>query len=126
MNIIGAIARRTLRVEVFQRIARQARENHLEARADVITIRFRNMFLLSNLRKAMSRWRENTFKMSVRTLEMTKANYIKTLNANASHMGQIEAKKITRANMVMNRNLTRKTNTAFKEMTKILKALRVQ
>lgn len=86
VNIIGAIARRTLRVEVFQRIARRARENHLDERAEKIIIRFRNMFLLSLLRKGMSRWRENTFKLTVRTLEVTKMNYANTLSANANHL----------------------------------------
>jgi len=73
-------------VEVFQRIARRARENHLDERAEKIIIRFRNMFLLSLLRKGMSKWRENTFKLTVRTLEVTKTNYVNTLNANAAHL----------------------------------------
>jgi hypothetical protein len=66
VNVIGAIARRTLRVEVFQRIARMAREKYLDTKAENTMIAFHNLFLRSILRKHMSRWRENTYKLTVR------------------------------------------------------------
>jgi len=65
VNVIGAIARRTLRVEVFQRIARMAREKYLDIKAENTLKAFHNLFLRSCLRKAMSRWRENTYKQTV-------------------------------------------------------------
>lgn len=36
VNVIGAIARRTLRIEVFRRIRMVARENYLDAEANRI------------------------------------------------------------------------------------------
>lgn len=70
-NTIGAIARQTLRREVFQRIRAAAREKHLDDRA----IRTANKFFLgfknSNLRKAWLRWRENSKQAVLTSLVMT-------------------------------------------------------
>lgn len=43
VNVIGAIARRTLRIEVFRRIRMVARENHLDAEALRISTNFFRM-----------------------------------------------------------------------------------
>lgn len=73
VNVIGAIARQTLRKEVFQRIRAAAREKHLDDRA----IRTATKFVLScknsNLRKAWNRWRENTKQMVLDQLVETQA-----------------------------------------------------
>jgi len=65
VNVIGAIARRTLRIEVFQRIRMVARENYLDKNAERICVNFWNMFKHGNLKKAFSRWRQNSFKLCV-------------------------------------------------------------
>jgi hypothetical protein len=44
VNAIGAIARRTLRIEVFRRIRMVARENYLDADAKRICTNFFRMF----------------------------------------------------------------------------------
>jgi hypothetical protein len=61
VNVIGAIARRTLRIEVFQRIRMIARENYLDANAKRIITNFFNMSKHGCLKKAFSRWRQNSF-----------------------------------------------------------------
>jgi len=75
VNVIGALARRTLRTEVFQRIARMARENYLDKRAERICIGFRNLFLKNVLKKALSRWRENSYKAVVEQMQVTQQNF---------------------------------------------------
>lgn len=45
VNVIGAIARRTLRIEVFRRIRMTARENYLDSDAKRICTNFYRMFL---------------------------------------------------------------------------------
>ena len=62
MNVIGAIARQTLRREVFQRIRLAAREKFLDDTAEKIANRYFNSFKYGTLRKAWLRWRENTKK----------------------------------------------------------------
>lgn len=61
VNVIGAIARRTLRIEVFRRIRMAAREKYLDKNAERICTNFWNMLKHSNLKKAFSRWRQNSF-----------------------------------------------------------------
>jgi hypothetical protein len=65
VNVIGAIARRTLRIEVFQRIRMIARENYLDANAKRILTNYFNMSKHSVLKKAYSRWRQNSFQLCV-------------------------------------------------------------
>lgn len=57
VNVIGAIARRTLRIEVFRRIRMVARERFLDKNAERICTNFFNMTKHGNLKKAFSRWR---------------------------------------------------------------------
>lgn len=66
VNVIGAIARRTLRIEVFRRIRMVARENYLDKNAQRICVNFFNMSKHGNLKKAFSRWRLNSFKICVK------------------------------------------------------------
>lgn len=65
VNVIGAIARRTLRIEVFRRIRMIARERFLDKNAERICTNFWNMFKHANLKKAFSKWRLNSFKLCV-------------------------------------------------------------
>lgn len=57
VNVIGAIARKNLRMEVFSRIRLVARERYLEQNAEKILSNFARMFKASLVRKAYSKWR---------------------------------------------------------------------
>jgi hypothetical protein len=87
VNVIGAIARRTLRIEVFRRIRMVARENYLDKNAERICTNFFNMSKHGNLKKAFSRWRQNSFKICVKEkmaaelrLMMTKKKHEEEVN----------------------------------------------
>jgi hypothetical protein len=61
INVIGAIARKYLRMEVFSRIRLVARERYLEQNAEKIMTNFARMFKASLVRKAFSKWRVKTY-----------------------------------------------------------------
>lgn len=61
VNVIGAIARRYLRAEVFQRIRMVARERQLDCNAEKVCVTFYKILLKARQREAMSRWRTITF-----------------------------------------------------------------
>ena len=62
VNVIGSIARVTLRREVFQRIRLAAREKFLDNMAEKIAHKFFDGFKSGLLKKAWLRWRENAKK----------------------------------------------------------------
>ena len=62
VNVIGSIARVTLRREVFQRIRLAAREKFLDNMAEKIAHKFFDGFKAGLLKKAWLRWRENAKK----------------------------------------------------------------
>jgi hypothetical protein len=61
VNVIGAIARKTLRMEVFQRIRLVARENYLDKNASRKLSSYFRLIKNSQLRKAMVTWRKNSY-----------------------------------------------------------------
>jgi len=65
VNVIGAIARKTLRMEVFQRIRLVARENYLDSSARRKLNTFFRLVKGSCLRKAMVTWRKNSYAQCV-------------------------------------------------------------
>lgn len=65
VNVIGAIARKTLRMEVFQRIRLVARENYLDKDARRRLNTFFRLMKNSQLRKAMVTWRKNSYAQCV-------------------------------------------------------------
>jgi len=56
VNVIGAIARRTLRIEVFQRIRMFAREKFLDLDAQRICTNFYNLMKSKNLKRVVRKW----------------------------------------------------------------------
>jgi hypothetical protein len=62
VNVIGAIVRRRLRAEVFERIRLVGRERHLDHRAEITCKRLFAKIKHGALIKAFSRWRENSKK----------------------------------------------------------------
>ena len=59
--MIGAIARKTLRMEVFQRIRLVARERHLEDDAHKKLSKYFRLIKNNLLKKAMVTWRKNSY-----------------------------------------------------------------
>jgi hypothetical protein len=75
VNIIGAIARKQLRMEVFSRIRLVARERFLEANAERIMNALFKMIKANVVTKAFSRWRVRTYsnvvqEMNARRVEL--------------------------------------------------------
>lgn len=126
VNVIGAIARKTLRMEVFQRIRLVARENYLDKDARRRLNTFFRLMKNSQLRKAMVTWRKNSYAQCVQSMEAMEKTYKETLEANDQRMSNIIRAKHTRAERIIKTKQLRKANVTFIEMTKVLKALRVK
>lgn len=126
VNVIGALARQTLRKEVFQRIRAAAREKHLDDRAIRTAKKFFLSFKNSNLRKAFLRWRENSKQAVLEQLVMTQTTMEETQAAQVEEMKKINETKVARADRCIKMSKTRKMNDALKEMLRILKALRIK
>jgi len=124
--VIGAIARRTLRIEVFRRIRMVTRERYLDKNAERICTNFFNMAKHSNLKKTFSRWRQNSFKICVKEKMAAELRLMMTKQKHEHEVFCITEQKHKRAQHVISQKNLRKTNLAFKEMTKFLKALRVK
>ena len=126
VNVIGSIARMTLRKEVFQRIRAAAREKHLDDRAIKTANKFVLAFKNSNLKKAMNRWRENTKFAVLGDLQMLQEEMVETGKAQEEEMTRINEVKCTRADRTIKTAKMRKVNDAMKLMLRVLKALRVK
>ena len=61
INVIGAIARKNLRMEVFSRIRRTARENYLDNRAEKIMNNFTRMFKYGLINRYFVKWRGSSY-----------------------------------------------------------------
>jgi hypothetical protein len=126
VNVIGAIARKTLRIEVFQRIRLVARENYLDKTANRKMNTFFRLMKGSLLRKAMVTWRKNSYAYCVQSMVDMEKTYADTLEANDQRMSNIIRAKHARAERIIISKRLRNANSAFIEMTKILQALRIK
>ena len=126
VNVIGAIARKSLRMEVFQRIRLVARENHLDREAYKKCNNFFRMMLHNQLKKAMVTWRKNSYAQCVQSMVEMEQQYEETLQSNDKRMSNIVKAKHTRATRIIRAKKLRSANNAFIEMTKVLQALRVK
>ena len=97
VNLIGAIARQTLRREVFQRIRMDAREHKVDNDAIRKCLKFFNNTRTSNLRHAWQRWRENMKQVVLQELVITEQIMQDAIHDNADHMERINQTKHTRA-----------------------------
>ena len=61
VNVIGAITRKLLRMEVFSRIRLVARERYLDMNAEKVVSNFARIFKRSLVRGAYSKWRQVTY-----------------------------------------------------------------
>lgn len=68
VNVIGAIARKNLRMEVFSRIRLVARENYLDNRAQKILFNYGRLFKNRMLLNAFSKWRGRNYKSLLATM----------------------------------------------------------
>lgn len=126
VNVIGAIARQTLRREVFQRIRAAAREKHLDDCAIKTANKFFLAFKNSNLKKAWNRWRENMKQAVLDQLVVTQTCLDETQAAQVEEMSRINQVKQQRADRMIKRGQLSKAHDALKEMLRIMKALRVK
>lgn len=126
VNVIGAIARKTLRMEVFQRIRLVARENHLDKDACRKMNRYFRLVKNNLLMKAMVTWRKNSYAECVKSMVEMEQAYANTLEANDERMSNIIRAKHDRAERIIKVKKLRGANNAFIEMVKVLRALRVK
>jgi hypothetical protein len=126
VNVIGAIARKTLRMEVFQRIRLVARENHLDKEARRKLTKYFNLIKNSNLRKAMVTWRKNSYAQCVKSMVLIEMNLQQTLESNDAMMSQVIQTKHARAERIIRLKKLRFAYNALLAMTKQLKELRVK
>lgn len=89
VNVIGAIARKTLRMEVFQKIRLVARENYLDKDACRKMSTYFRLMKNSLLRKAMVTWRKNSYGKCVESMQNMEQLYAETLEANDQRMSNI-------------------------------------
>ena len=97
VNVIGAIARMTLRREVFQRIRLAAREKFLDDTAERIAHRYFDGFKASILRKVWLRWRENAKKCVLTDLMTAEMQMESSAAAQTEQLNVIAARKHKRA-----------------------------
>lgn len=124
--MIGAIARKTLRMEVFQRIRLVARENFLDKDANRKLDRFFRVVKNATMMRAMVTWRKNSYAECVKSMIQMENAYATTLEDNDQRMSNIIRAKHARAERIIRLKKLRKAYNTFIEMVKILKALRIK
>lgn len=78
VNLIGAIARRQLRMEVFSRIRLVARERFLEANAERVCTNLFNLLKRNILTKSFSKWRVRSYTEVVKEMYARRDHLIST------------------------------------------------
>jgi hypothetical protein len=126
VNVIGAIARKTLRMEVFQRIRLVARENFLDKDANRKMDRFFRLMKNSVMMRAMVTWRKNSYAECVKSMVEMEGAYATTLEENDQRMSNIIRAKHVRAERIIKSKKLRTANNTLIEMLKVLKALRIK
>lgn len=83
VNVIGAIARRTLRIEVFQRIRMFAREKFLDRDAQRICTNFYNLMKSKNLKRVVRKWQSKSMKKLSDESQQLQENLVNLIDSNA-------------------------------------------
>ena len=83
VNVIGAIARRTMRIEVFRRIRLAAREKWLDKDAERICSNMFKIMNQANLRNTIVRWRVATLIHAKKELKDAEEHQVATLEKHA-------------------------------------------
>jgi hypothetical protein len=97
VNIIGAIARKQLRMEVFSRIRLVARERFLEANAERIMTNLFKLMKSNILTKSFSRWRVRTYTDVVKEMNLRRDELSQTILRHRQEAEQMEAHKQAKA-----------------------------
>ena len=101
VNVIGAIARQTLRKEVFSRIRLVSRENHLESEAVRIQTNLFRLMKTSNIRQAFSKWRALNFTATRETMQIKQKELIETKEAQRQEMEMMQQRKMDKAERII-------------------------
>lgn len=113
VNVIGAIVRRRLRNEVFQRIRLVGRERHLDNRAEITCRRFFESFKHGTLLKVFSRWRENVKKAVMHELQVIEEYQQDQLATQGDHVERIKDRRANMAAETIRRTQLRKVKTVM-------------
>lgn len=109
VNVIGAIVRRRLRAEVFERIRLVGRERHLDNRAEITCRRFFLTIKHGALLKAFSRWRENSKKAVLHELAVAEEFQSSQLELQGNHITKLKERRTEIAAETVRRTQLRKT-----------------
>ena len=126
VNIIGAIARKQLRMEVFSRIRLVARERFLEANAERIMTNLFKLMKSNILTKSFSRWRVRTYTDVVREMNHRRDELSQTILRHRQEAEQMEAHKQAKALKILRQRKQREVTNAWIEMARIMKTLRTK
>ncbi|CDW85127.1 UNKNOWN [Stylonychia lemnae] len=126
VNVIGAITRKLLRMEVFSRIRLVARERHLDLNAEKVMANFFRIFKSCLVRKAYSKWRLVAYNEVVSDLNAKKDEFQQTKLAQEQEYENMQLHKQQKAEKILKQRRQREISSAWIEMSKVLKALRLK
>ena len=81
INVVGALTRKNLRMEVWSRIRLAARENYLDRRAMKVCTAFCNMLKSHLVLHAFAKWRRKNYSHLVKTM-INKADELEEAKVN--------------------------------------------
>ena len=81
INVVGALTRKNLRMEVWSRIRLAARENYLDRRAMKVCTAFFNMLKSHLVLHAFAKWRRKNYSHLVKTM-INKADELEEAKVN--------------------------------------------
>ena len=113
VNIIGAIARKQLRMEVFSRIRLVARERFLEANAERIMTALFKMMKANIVTKAFSRWRVRCYSEVVREMNGRREELAQTIMRHRVEAEMMEAHKQAKAFKILRQRKQREVTNAW-------------
>ena len=126
VNVIGAIARKNMRMEVFSRIRLVARERFLEQNAERIITNLFKTVKSNVLTHLFSKWRVRTYTDVVKEMNERKQLLAQTIRQNAHECEVMETHKQAKAVRILRSRKQREVANAWINMAKILKAIRVK
>jgi len=126
VNLIGAIARRQLRMEVFTRIRLVAREHFLEANAERIMTNLFRVLKQNVLTRSFSKWRVRSYTEVVRELQLRREQLHQTILRHRHEAEVMEAHKQAKAMRILKQRKQREVTNAWIQMAKTIKAIRVK
>jgi hypothetical protein len=126
VNLIGAIARRQMRMEVFTRIRLVARERFLEANAERIMNNLFRLMKQNVLTRSFSKWRVRSYTEVVREMQLRREQLRQTIERHRHEAEVMEAHKQAKAMRILRQRKQREVTNAWIQMAKVMKAIRVK